>query len=342
MFKTFNNTNITTRYLGNLVVNGDNNTIGTLIMTGGNIGIGTSVPGYTLDVSGNINVTGDFYQNGVIFSGGGDNIWDTNGLKIYSTAGNMGIGNTDPIYTLDVNGTFETSNANGLMVFASSGNLGIGNTAPAHSLHVNGGIRSTTATFGNTKFSSDVDILGTLYVSPFGRIDATNISTTSFTSSSASITNLSGTRLTVGTLLATGNSHTVGNLFATGGNVGVGTTSPSSRLHVDGDIFASGNITGFSDRRLKTDIVTIDTALEKVENLRGVYYTQINTQKRGIGVIAQEVREIIPEVVNGNEETGYLGIAYGNIVGLLIEAIKDLSSEVKTLRDEIETMKMSS
>jgi len=108
-----------------------------------------------------------------------------------------------------------------------------------------------------------------------------------------------------------------------GGNVGIGITAPAYKLHVSGAIFATGDITAFSDRRLKTDVETIDGALQKVQDMRGVYYTSQVTNERGVGVIAQELQEVCPELVKDKGE--FLGVAYGNITGILIEAIKELS-----------------
>ena len=89
-----------------------------------------------------------------------------------------------------------------------------------------------------------------------------------------------------------------------------------------------------SDERLKQDIETITDALTKVETMRGVTY--LRNGKKEIGVIAQEVERVIPEVVQtGEDEYGYKSVAYGNMVGLLIEAVKELSAEVKALNAQI-------
>ena len=90
-----------------------------------------------------------------------------------------------------------------------------------------------------------------------------------------------------------------------------------------GAITASGDITAFSDERLKSDIETIDNALDKVMNMRGVSFTKQAEKK--IGVIAQEVEKVLPEVVSDGE---YKSVAYGNMVGVLIEAIKELKSQL--------------
>ncbi len=91
----------------------------------------------------------------------------------------------------------------------------------------------------------------------------------------------------------------------------------------------NNDVTAFSDERLKTDIKTIDNALNKVCDMRGVYFNRDGAA--GTGVIAQEIQNILPEVVHNKQE--YLSVAYGNMVGVLIEAIKELKKEVETLKE---------
>lgn len=105
------------------------------------------------------------------------------------------------------------------------------------------------------------------------------------------------------------------------------------RVTNTGTATATGDVVAFSDRRLKDNIETIPNALEKVEAMRGVTFTRKDTGKESIGLIAQEVEEVIPEVVNNEGE--YKGVAYGNLVGVLIEAIKELSAEVKELKAKL-------
>ena len=108
----------------------------------------------------------------------------------------------------------------------------------------------------------------------------------------------------------------------------------------NGNLIAQGNVTAYSDLRLKEDVKTIDNALDKVSKLRGVEYTRKETQEREIGVIAQEVKEIIPELVSVKDNTDSMGdgmkdvhtMKYQNTVGLLIEAIKDLKAEIEELK----------
>ena len=89
------------------------------------------------------------------------------------------------------------------------------------------------------------------------------------------------------------------------------------------------NFVSSSDRRLKTDIETIGDALNFVRDLRGVRY--VMEDQPGIGVIAQEVEPILPEIVS--EADGLKRVAYGNLAGLLIEAIKALADEIDTLKE---------
>lgn len=91
---------------------------------------------------------------------------------------------------------------------------------------------------------------------------------------------------------------------------------------------------GHSDRRLKQNIHTITNPIEKVSALRGVNFEFIKDGKKQIGVIAQETEEIIPEVI-GECPDGYKTVQYGNITGLLIEAIKEQQKQIDELREKI-------
>jgi len=98
-----------------------------------------------------------------------------------------------------------------------------------------------------------------------------------------------------------------------------------------------GNVTAYSDIRLKTDIEVIENAGEKLATLRGVNFTRKSDGSRGTGLIAQEVQEVLPEAVLEASD-GTLSLAYGNMVGLLVEAIKELQAEVKELRAQVQTL----
>ena len=109
--------------------------------------------------------------------------------------------------------------------------------------------------------------------------------------------------------------------------VGLGNLSNNGN-NLSGNFVATGNVTAFSDERLKENVETIEGALDKVSQMRGVTYnykSELNDGQRGTGVIAQEMQQVMPEVV---EEGEYLSVAYGNIVGVLIEAVKELKEEL--------------
>tara|TARA_Y100000401_G_scaffold72133_1_gene58214 strand:+ start:32121 stop:33551 length:1431 start_codon:yes stop_codon:yes gene_type:complete len=121
------------------------------------------------------------------------------------------------------------------------------------------------------------------------------------------------------------------------GNAGFANSSGSFLASTDtsGNFTATGDVTAFSDATLKKDIVQITDALDKVDQIRGVTFERLDFDDgtRHAGVIAQEIEKVLPEVVKEGLN-GMRTVAYGNIVGLLIEAIKELRQEVKELRGE--------
>ena len=112
-----------------------------------------------------------------------------------------------------------------------------------------------------------------------------------------------------------------------GDDGGAGITALTLDMSGAGAATFNNDVTAFSDERLKTDIKTIEDALEKVSQMRGVTFKREGVN--GTGVIAQEVQPHLPEVVHDKQE--YLSVAYGNMVGILIEAIKELKTKVDKL-----------
>ncbi|MDN5356162.1 MAG: trimeric autotransporter adhesin [Rikenellaceae bacterium] len=133
------------------------------------------------------------------------------------------------------------------------------------------------------------------------------------------------------------------------GNVGIGTTFPTAKLHVAGNI-KTNTINETSDARFKKNIQNIDTPLSKVLSLRGVYYywdldnpdvQEIDSSKQ-IGMIAQEVEKILPELVNTDSD-GYKSVEYSRVVAVLIEAMKEqqkvIEQQNSILKDQERTIK---
>ena len=190
------------------------------------------------------------------------------------------------------------------------------------------GLALTGTVFSNTNIITDNKQLlnGAGYTTNTGTTTASNVQT--FTNKSGNIsqwTNNSGYTTNVGDIT----NVTAGNGLTGGGASGSVTVSMSGSY--TGNFTATGNLTAYSDERLKTNIETIPNALEKVNALRGVSFDKDG--ERGLGVIAQEVEKVLPELVLDGEE--YKSVAYGNMVGVLIEAIKELTKEVEDLKKQI-------
>ncbi len=125
--------------------------------------------------------------------------------------------------------------------------------------------------------------------------------------------------------------------FIVKGNDGGSTiTAMTLDMSAAGAATFNADVTAFSDARLKDNIETIPNALEKVCAMRGVNFTRNdNNDQPGTGVIAQEIQEVFPVVVKENDdEDNTLSVSYGNLVGVLIEAIKELKEEINELKGE--------
>jgi hypothetical protein len=121
------------------------------------------------------------------------------------------------------------------------------------------------------------------------------------------------------------NTSTPAATLDVNGTLKVGsTTSMGGTLTVNGDVVAT------SDRRLKDNIAPIKDALDKLKAISGYTYTMRNTTKKSIGLLAQEVIKVVPEAVSKNDD-GYYGVAYGNMIGLIIEAIKELDEKIERI-----------
>ena len=126
-------------------------------------------------------------------------------------------------------------------------------------------------------------------------------------------------------------------------NVGIGTSDPNYKLDVRGTI---GNNTTIyhSDIRWKDNVQTIDTPLNKIQNIRGISFKWKKAEypemgfddDRHYGFIAQEVEQIIPDLVRTNND-GYKAIEYTNMVAILVEAMKEQQTQIETLENLIET-----
>jgi hypothetical protein len=202
-----------------------------------------------------------------------------------------------------------------LTIDLSTGNVGIGTTAPADKLHIyNGylridspglgwGTNQRIVSFGPLSFQPDTDNTGDPFIyflNPAG-------SATVFI-----------------------NTNT--------GNVGIGTTAPGYRLEVVGSVGADAYYYR-SDIKLKENVSEIKDALEKILKLQGVNFSWKESGEKSIGLIAQDVEKIFPELVK-TDNSGMKSIDYGRLTAVLIEGIKEQQKEIDLLKQEIENLKV--
>tara|TARA_R100001463_G_scaffold771_8_gene3588 strand:+ start:1272 stop:2720 length:1449 start_codon:yes stop_codon:yes gene_type:complete len=126
-------------------------------------------------------------------------------------------------------------------------------------------------------------------------------------------------------------SNTTDSSSATGGNGALRTTGGASiakKLYVGSTITGSADVVAYSDEKLKENVKTLNG--KKVLDMRGVSFDRVDTGKASSGVIAQEIEKVAPELVI--DDGNYKGVAYGNLVGYLIEAIKDQQKQINELK----------
>ena len=313
----------------NWTVNGDN-----ISRSIGNVGIGgVSDATNKLKVHGSILATSNLEVTGNILATSNLEVGTAN-LVVNTSTSRVGIGVTDPQHKLDVNGDINIAEGSTLRiggteaVFSNwtvatnesdisrpTGNVGIGGDADAtNKLKVHGSILATSTLEVGT---------ANLYVDTSTSNVGIGMTTPQYTldvNGDINIDSQSKFRIAgdpVGIWTTTG-----ANLSYTSGNVGIGgAADATNELKVYGNVLATHDIVAFSDRRLKSNIERIEGALDKVCALGG--YTFTMNDKPSTGLIAQEVLEVLPEAVHGSEETQY-SLAYGNMIGLLVEAVKEL------------------
>lgn len=336
------------------------------------VGINTMTPKANLDVVGKIQCSDDLSVGGVIKVAGGislTNILASENITVtgntptsgnisagrnITASGNVGIGVTSPTNRLNIASDVPYANLTSATLLRTTAQLHIKQTTGTGSLYIangytvgegTGSVIQTSDYFAGSDHGSGT----TLFLNPLG--GNVNFGSGSVNLGSGSVNLGSGSvkfavdiwhkssdeknRLYFGnnstTYLGSGNGW-----FMFQNPTGTNTLT----LDNAGNFSVIGNVTAFSDVRVKTNIVEIDSPLEKIMKMRGVYYNRIDDinarPARHVGVIAQEVERVLPEVVlTDTSEDKYKSVAYGNIVALLIEGMKAQQSTINSLLDKL-------
>ncbi len=238
------------------------------------------------------------------------------------------------------NADFASTASNQFLIRASGG-VGIGTNSPAGQLHVGpggAGIAGELLTVSAASGNQGISIRSGSGITDFTALrlfrDATE-------AASIYVENNNLFRILNGVALD-------GININTSGNVGIGTTAPAFKLDVAGSAHATSFPTS-SDNRLKKNIKPLTGVLEKIEKIHGVSFDWNETYEelgrssghREIGVIAQDVEAVFPELVSQWGDENYRGVDYGRMTAVLIEAVKELnkkSTEVDELKTRIEQL----
>ena len=241
------------------------------------------------------------------------------GLSLSGTTFNVGAGSYIKVATDSVAVDATSSNTVSKVVARDAfGNFSAGTITASLNGNANTATKlATVRTINGVNFdgSSNIDI-----------VDSTKLSLTGGTlSGNLTIQNSTSERtLSLGSSGGYWYGNPTNSGFYKSGGAHVYIVASTGNVYVSGAITANGDVTAFSDIKLKDNIKVIDNSIDKIKQIRGVTFTRkdkLDKQKRYTGIIAQEVEKILPEVVSETE--GIKTVAYGNMIGLLIEGIKE-------------------
>ena len=327
----------------------------TLAANGGNVGIGTTTPNNKLQIgsttysvnslamgNGTQNFAIDisartiptfFSDNNFSFMGSGGN-------------GNVGIGTASPYTTLTVGSTDATAK---ITAGGPNTHLTLASAGPAGNIYLNaGGVES-----GNYSTSTRLTVgangnVGIGTTTPNNKLQ---IGSTTYNSNTLAMGN--GTQnfaidiswSTIPTFYSDNNFSFMGS--GGSGNVGIGTTTPSRTLYVNGTSGGTNAWENLSDKRLKKDVMLLDDGLSKVMALRPITFNWnkiVNPElklddRNHLGFIAQEVEAVLPQVVStADDAMKTKSVAYSDIVPVLTKAIQEQQTEITDLKKQVEKL----
>jgi hypothetical protein len=331
------------QYLQNITTNIETNIIGIATITnlsGTNLnfsGIVTAsqVNVGTVTASGNVTAE-NYFGNGSNLTGIVNSITAGSGISVDQSTGNVTITATGGGGVSEESYWSQTS-----IGIHTLSNVGVGTTNPTSALTIQGDANISGVTTSSGGFVGNLtgDVTGTATTST----NSNNTNITNDTSSSSThyptfVSNVSGYRpqkVTSSRLTFVPSTGTLGiTSINCSGTITVGTLIASSvnyngNVSITGDLDVLGDISSSSDINLKENIKTVENSLDTLTQLRGVSFDWKETGKSSYGVIAQELEEILPELVKNGEVKS---VNYNGLIGVLIEAVKELSEEVKELK----------
>jgi hypothetical protein len=292
-----------------------------------------------LDMSGNLTVAGNmnatyFYGSGSIRCG---DMWG--GAGLYLPSGAM-------VFGTEANSWIFSSQANTRVTITSGGAI----NASGNITSTGGNLRSNNWVYteGNAGWYNDTYGQGLRQVK--GNLTYGNVVTYGENYNGWSGYNTNNSTITAFMQNSSGThgfyqeNNAGWTLFWNAGyacwGLGTDATDPSYSLHITK---YGGSNTGWiiwSDRRIKENIKTIDSALDKVLSLRGVYYNKIDdpNKERQVGYIAQEVLEVVPELVVYSEELDIYNMNYAPMVAMLTEAMKEQQAQIEELKQQVQLL----
>ena len=210
--------------------------------------------------------------------------------------------------------------------YITGGNVGIGTTLPSQKLHVQGTLRLTGAFYDSNNLSG---------VS--GQVLTTTGSATDWKTLDE-ISGVTGTGTTdYVTKWTNGAGEVIGNsIIQDNGNIGIGVAPANGyKLKVDGNGYFSGTLTEASSLAIKENIENFTPSIDKINKIRPVKYNKKGSDKKEIGLIAEELEELFPELVEKDENGNPSGVNYSRAVTVLLGGFKELYKELQEIKKRI-------